>query len=297
MTNLGGWSHLVTNTSTDRHYDLTFEGTRVFIPLAASGCGYGCTYCYVPNFDERSTPLTSQDMVDYVERIRTDSRFVPGPTGTIFGLGCDTEPFNSRTNIDNVLYLFEAAAATSNPIQVATKTPLPTRVRAALENHAGPRPVVYTSFTCVRSAPLVEPSAPPPALRAANFAIHGDSWTSAAMIKPVTPTTARERVGLRLLLTDNKPDFIVVGSTYTSTTDADEQPHPLANTWTSPGLSSAADAVASEMSRLGVPIYAHSLCGCANTWRSAHALEVYNDYEELCTKCGLCDERKPEWEQ
>lgn len=266
-----------------------FVGARAFIPLAYTGCGFGCSYCYIPAPRLATRPLESEQVRIDLERVRTDPRFIAGPDGTVVSVGCDTEPFRTAASTLLACQVLLWVREHGNPLQLATKSVVPPSVLRILDDWpaGGPHPVVFTSLTSITNASRVEPGAPAPALRARNFGPDSRRWISAAMIKPVLPATERDLPALVDLMGLHRPDYIVVGVRYQPSAKG-KAPHPVASQWRGDDPGDLEAAVVDGLAAVGVPVFHHSLCVGAHANRSRHAREVFEGYPHLCASCGVC---------
>lgn len=270
---------------------LTFRDSRVFVPIAQSGCGVACKYCYIPAPASGVVPLSPGLMCDLLEQLRTFLQR-PDEPRPIMAIGCDTEVGVSTDLADNVLRCLDFAVTHDLPVQLATKFPLSQPLRETLGRwpaDAAP-PIVFTTITTAAMSQRLEPNAPTPAERSANFADHSPSWRSYALIKPFLPTSADDKDSLIDLLAMNRPDGVVVGVRYRRRHSLANRgdPHPIAPDWIANLPSESAKLFIARLSDLGLRVFMNTQC--ASSWHdpSLDSSIVRDKYPHLCVQCGRC---------
>ncbi len=279
-------------TSIDPGVSVAFRDGRAFIPIARSGCGIGCKYCYISAPSAKVQPLLPEYMHILLGDVRDHiyKYYQPVP---IIAIGCDTEVGVSPQLVNNALICLEFAARYHLPVQLATKFPLPTALRGALDNWPIPNapPMVFTTITTVTISARIEPNAPSPAERSANFTAHLPTWQSYALIKPFLQTTGEDREALLELLAANRPDGVVVGVRYRRRRTTDHgDPHPVTSDWIATLPSDSARLFILRLTEMGLRVFMNTQC--ASSWHnlSLDSTIVRNKYPHLCVQCGRCPE-------
>lgn len=269
---------------------------RAFIPIARSGCGVGCKYCYISDPAGEAVPLTRIQMHRLLDDLSAYMG-MPGEPRPIMAIGCDTEVGVSPQLTDNALVCLDFAARRGLPVQIATKFPLAPSLRAALEEwpaNSAP-PVVFTTLTTAALSARIEPNAPHPAERSANFGAHLPTWYSYALIKPFLSTSHEDKEHLLNLLALRRPDGVVVGVRYRRRNDMDNRgdPHPIASDWIATLPSPSARVFVRRLSALGLRVFMNTQC--ASSWHdpSLDSTIVRDNYPHLCVQCGRCDKEGP----
>jgi hypothetical protein len=228
------------------------------------------------------------DLRDYIQR--------PDEPRPIMAIGCDTEVGVSPQLTDNVLICLGFAARYGLPVQIATKFPLASALREALESWptGSTAPIIFTTITTITLSEHIEPNAPGPIERAANFAAHFPAWRSYALVKPFLNTSHEDKEYLLNLLASHRPDGVVVGVRYrrrhTSANRGD--PHPIAPDWISTLPSESAKMFVRRLTELGLRVFMNTQC--ASFWHdpSLDSTVVRNNYPHLCVRCGRCPEEE-----
>jgi hypothetical protein len=212
-------------------------------------------------------------------------------------IGCDTEVGVSPQLTNNVLTCLEFAVGHGLPVQIATKFPLAPALRNALENWPADLapPMVFTTITTMTISSQIEPNAPAPAARAANFARHLPSWQSYALIKPFLSTSANDKDLLVDLLAEQRGlDGVVVGVRYRrrSAHGSLGDPHPVAPDWIATLPSESARVFVRRLGDLGLRVFMNTQC--ASSWHdpSLDSTIVRVNYPHLCVQCGRCPEEE-----
>src|SRR5215831_3101686 len=233
---------------------VTFHEDRAFIPLAVSGCGVGCKYCYIDRPASDVDPLPAAHMRNILKDVE-DYLSVPRQLRPIIAIGCDTALGISPALVANALMCLDFAAAYRLPIQISTKFPLDQSVRRRLDGwiFTDCHPVVFTTITTALLSARIEPGAPTPAIRATNFRRHTRSWSSYALIKPFLATSESDKEALLKLLERNRPDGVVVGIRYRRKVAQDSlgDLHPIAKEWLALPPSESAQRFTARLSEMG----------------------------------------------
>lgn len=272
---------------------VALRDNRVFIPLARSGCGVACKYCYIPAPAAKVVPLSRAHMSKLLDDLRNHLQG-PEQSRPIMAIGCDTEVGISPELTANVLACLDFATRHDLPVQIATKFPLRPPLREALESWPtdSTAPMVFTTITTITLSKRIEPNAPSPIERAANFTAHLPAWQSYALVKPFLNTPPDDKERLLNLLAAHRPDGVVVGVRYRRRhTPADlGDPHPIAPDWISTLPSESARMFVRKLSDLGLRVFMNTQC--ASFWHdpSLDPTVVRNNYPHLCVRCGRCPE-------
>lgn len=274
------------------------EDGRIFLPLAAGGCGVGCRYCYIPSPNGPARAMSPSRLRAMLKSLTKSKAWRAGPTGPIISIGYDTELAMTDAVLANALTCLDFAREHGLPVQLATKFPLPAPLRERLESWpgSGPATAVFTSITTVALSSRLEPGAPDPAKRAANFHRIGDGWLSYALIKPFLAFSAEDQKCLVDLLTRHaRPDGVVVGIRYrraaapvTRPDDEDVRRHPIMPNWTGVPLPGQARDLVARLTTLGLRVFLSTRCVSAHHNRSGHGMSVKQRSPELCVGCGAC---------
>lgn len=271
---------------------ITFEHGRAFIPLAVSGCGVGCKYCYIDDPADEVVPLSTSTMDKMLDELRAQVGSPSPGQETLIAVGCDTEVAISPAIIRHAVRLFEFAQQHRLPVQLSTKFPLPDALRSLLDGWPldQPRPVVFTTITTISLSAQLEPLAPPPAERAENFRPHDGAWLSYALVKPFLRATDRDADDLLALLADKRPDGVVVGVPYhrkKSVIEGDRQ-HPIAGGWMGRAPSVSALDFVEQLGAAKFRVFMNTRCVSAWHNSSTHGQMILRDSPYLCVDCGAC---------
>jgi hypothetical protein len=271
---------------------VTFHDDRVFVPLAVSGCGVGCKYCYIDRPASDVDPLPAARMRTILKGVEDYLKELPQGFRPIIAIGCDTEVGISPALAANALMYLDFAAEHRLPVQISTKFPLDQSLRQRLDEwmFADCHPVVFTTITSVSLSARIEPGAPTPATRATNFRQHSRSWSSYALIKPFLATSESDKEALLELLERNRPDGVVVGIRYRRKVAEDRpgDPHPVASGWIASPPSESAQRFAARLKEIGHRVFMNTQCVSAWHNSSSHGLVVKSDHPYLCVDCGAC---------
>jgi hypothetical protein len=274
---------------------VAFRDSRAFIPIARSGCGVACKYCYISAPASKAVPLSRRHMYKLLDELRSyiHQSHQPRP---IMAIGCDTEVGVSPQLTDNALICLDFAARYSLPVQIATKFPLASALREALEGWpaVSAPPMVFTTITTLTLSRRIEPNAPDPAERSLNFMTHLPTWQSYALIKPFLSTTPEDKEFLLDLLASHRPDGVVVGVRYRRRHALDNHgdPHPIAPDWISALPSDSARVFLRRLGELGLRVFMNTQC--ASSWHdpTLDPTVVRDNYPYLCVQCGRCPEEE-----
>jgi DNA repair photolyase len=271
---------------------VTFQDGRAFIPLALHGCGVGCKYCYIGSPKRAAEALSASQMF---EMLRTVSDHISGALAgprPILAIGCDTELAISEAVTANAMLCLDFARDFRLPVQLATKFPLPEPVLQRLEcwPNRGPGPIVFTTITTIALSSRLEPNAPTPWQRSANFRPHSEAWQSYALIKPFLETSRADLDALLELLGRERPDGIVVGVRYRRSRMPNMlgDVHPVATKWLAVRPSEASRQFAERLTALGFRVFLNTQCASAWHNASSDGLVVKHKYPHLCVNCGAC---------
>ncbi|MGH3407974.1 MAG: hypothetical protein ACRDRJ_36570 [Streptosporangiaceae bacterium] len=274
---------------------VVFRDGRAFVPIARSGCGVACKYCYIAAPADNVVPLSPLQVNSLLDDLRNYTLRPDGPR-PIMAIGCDTEVGISPQLTNNVLACLDFAVRHGLPVQIATKFPLAEALRDALENwpgHLAP-PMVFTTITTVTISQRIEPNAPDPVARAANFDRHLPRWQSYALIKPFLNTSSEDKDLLVNLLAAHRPDGVVVGVRYRRRNAPGNlgDPHPVAPDWIATLPSEPARMFVRRLYELGLRVFMNTQC--ASSWHdpSLDSTIVRVHYPHLCVQCGRCPEEE-----
>ena len=271
---------------------VTIRYGRAFIPLASSGCGVGCKYCYITRPDGVVSALSVSRMRELLQIVEAYMDKRPKAPRPILAIGCDTEIGMSQAVLDNAMICLEFAAKYRLPVQISTKFPLAWSLRQKLDNWplADSPPVVFTTITTVSLSARLEPNAPSPAERSTNFGQHSPSWLSYALIKPFFPTSRDDKLALLELLTQSRPDGIVVGVRYRhkEILNVVDDVHPIANDWVAVPPTASARQFVMQLTGVGFRVFMNTQCVSAWINASSHGIIVKKKYPHLCVNCGNC---------
>ena len=271
------------------------ECGRVFVPLAVSGCGVGCKYCYIGSPAGRARALPASRMAVLLRGLARSIDAGTITTDTLVAIGCDTEVAISSAMTANALMCLDFADTYRLPVQLATKFPLPEPLRHRLDSWSphNPHPVVFTTITTIASSARIEPNAPRPAERVVNFGPHGGHWLSYALVKPFLAQSESDICELLALLDGNRPDGVVVGIRYrrAAGTAVPGSPHPIAEDWMSVPLPQEARAFMARLLSMGFRLFMNTRC--VSAWHNSgpQGVLVRRDHPHLCVNCGACDDK------
>lgn len=210
---------------------------RVFMPATSNGgCPFDCAYCYIPERGQNAIPLSEAQIDEDIARVDEDPRFVRGPRGTRVSLGCDSEPFLD-TNLRHTQRVLAYFALRRNPIQIATKCPIPDRIIELAEQWPSTSPpvIVSSSITTVGLASKIERRAPTPIERAQNFdRLRMVAWIGVAIIKPLIAAGIQDIDSFLDLFSRYPPEAILIGSAYRrehAQRVTGAKTHPMAESW------------------------------------------------------------------
>ena len=282
------------NLMSERYWpaSVTFQDGRAFIPLALRGCGVGCKYCYVASPRSAVEALPTGQMLGLLRTVSDRISTSPTNSRPIMAIGCDTEVAISEAVTANALLCLDFASEFGLPVQLATKFPLPGPVRQRLEcwPTGRPRPIVFTTITTIALSAKLEPNAPTPYERSANFRAHGGAWHSYALIKPFLETSHGDLAGLLDLLAHARPDGVVVGVRYRRSRRPNMlgDAHPVARKWLAVQPSDGARLFAAQLTHMGFRVFMNTQCASAWHNASSDGLIVKQKYPHLCVNCGAC---------
>ena len=271
---------------------VTFHDGRAFIPLASRGCGVGCKYCYISHPESAVEALPVARIHDLLQAVRDRIGSPPSADRPILVIGYYTEIAMSEGVLANAMMCLEFAVKLHLPVQLATKFPLPDTLRQTFDAWplGNPRPIVFTTITTTSLSSQLEPNAPTPGERCANFRRHGKAWYSYALVKPFFETSCGECESLLDLLAQGRPDGIVVGVRYrrARAQSAFGDAHPVANNWIAVPPSEAAQQFARRLTGMGFRVFMNTQCASAWHNASSDGLIVKQNYPHLCVNCGAC---------
>jgi hypothetical protein len=270
-----------------------FRDGRLFVPIARSGCGVACKYCYISSPAESVVPLSLEHLCELLDDLRGYLQR-PDEPRPIMAIGCDTELGVSPQLTNNVLLCLDFAVRHGLPVQVATKFPLAPALKNALESwpaESAP-PMVFTTITAVAMSKRIEPNAPHPFERATNFSEHLPTWQSYALIKPFLSTSPEDKQLLLNLLATHRPDGVVVGVRYRRRQAKGNlgDPHPVMPDWIATLPSESARVFIRQLSDLGLRVFMNTQCASAWHDPSLDSTIVRTNYPHLCVQCGRCPE-------
>jgi hypothetical protein len=276
----------------DRSGHVTLQDGRAFIPLASRGCGIGCKYCYIASPASAVEALPEARVRDLLQTLGDHIDRLPSASRPILAIGCDTEIAISRAVLANAMMCLDFATELHLPVQVATKFPLPDPLLHRFDHWPidCPKPIVFTTITTMLLSSRLEPNAPTPEKRSANFRRHGIAWRSFALIKPFLETSHKDRETLLELLMRGRPDGIVVGVRYrrARASNAPGDVHPVAKKWIAVPPSVAALQFVTRLTELGFRVFMNTQCASAWHNASSDGLIVKQKYPHLCVNCGAC---------
>lgn len=175
------------------------------------GCSGGCLYCYLANIDKDKL----MDVKCLDEYLACSPVFKTGKQGTVFSLGCYSDPFTEE-NISLTLDVLETLLEYSNYIQIATKFVVPNEVQKLIlrsrkhEYHV----LIYFSCPTVSQDALLEPNCPRAIDRIKNMdKLQREGVPSVLYIKPfIEGVTIRDRDIFKRVSSSEIP--IVLGLQY-----------------------------------------------------------------------------------
>lgn len=267
------------------------EGERIFLRMAQSGCGAGCSYCYIDKPKEPAQYFPDSQIDKWVAEVREVS------PNSIVAIGCDTDPFITPQAIDIALRYLEALESVDSHVQISTKFAVPKRVAEKLDSWAGgSRPIVFTSITTIEKASVVEPHAATIEQRLKNFSIERVQWKSCALVKPILHLASEDLDDLCQRLIKYRPDCIVLGARYRRARldRNDQRPHPFAKGWEGSLKQDEVTPFLERLAEAGIPIFHNTECVVDYFNQTGHGQRISQNYPDLCTECGRCSKLEDE---
>jgi DNA repair photolyase len=288
---------------------LTWDVGRAFLDLARSGCGSGCTYCYIDAPLGTQILATMVDVDNALELLMTDPRFARGPSGTLISISPGSEPLKSSQSLALVLRMLQALLPFGNPVQIPTKEPVPTSLVKCLDKYAryAHQVVIFVSLSTISNASRLEPHAAPIETRLANAqTLRGHSCHSCAYIKPFLRSALGEVDDFVTFLNRAAFDSICVGMRYyadksksaartSHALPVSSRPHPIKPDHLSQGLSQHLLNFYRQL-RLGcapTPVFLTSPCVNAYLLDREPPIPVWRDLPTLCVQCRTCGQEGP----
>ena len=196
---------------------VTWAVGRVFVDVASSGCGSGCSYCYIDAPAAQQITLAAEDVEAITHQLVASDRFVPGSRGTLVSLSPNSEPFKSEESVEAVSRILQTVLPLGNPIQIPTKEIVPQKIVDILDRLATDerQVVIFISLSSFDSAHRLEPHAAPLSQRLYNGTIiHGHKAQSCAYIKPFLASALSEIDSFVEAINSSQFDVACVGMRY-----------------------------------------------------------------------------------
>lgn len=270
----------------------TDPSARVFVNITRRGCGSGCSYCYVEEFQAPQVLLSEQEVVSAIEATMAEPLFVNGREGTIVSFCPDTEPFKTEISTELMIKAVTLAASRGNRIQISTKEVVPLtfwKACSKLQRYYG-QFVVFVSLTTFRKAATVEPFAAVPEQRLTNFAAaKADGIAACLYVKPFTKVTGSDLWFFQAAVAASRPSAVCVGMIYQSSVPAVESmgKHPAHAELSTRGVTTSLENFVAALEKsCDVPIFYTSVCVSGALASSRPRPNVRRVLPNLCTNCG-----------
>lgn len=173
--------------------NIKYVDNRFFIDIATSGCGSGCTYCYIEDSNKKQVLIDAFSFKASLNSIKNSPYFIAGKQGSIISLCPNTEPFKSKESSHIIKYVLENFLPLGNPIQISTKELIPIEILEFAQENCVHEKQVYLniSTSCISNGSIIEPYASPIEIRFNNFKIikNYNKLISCIYIKPFTQNT------------------------------------------------------------------------------------------------------------
>lgn len=185
------------------------KGPRVFIDISSSGCGNGCSYCYVSSREEPQKLLDFHQIKNICELIASESNCA----SSIISLCPNSEPLKSTDSIERVLYIIRFFLQQGAFIQISTKELIPDYFLRSINEIAKKRLFINISIPFIRNADTIEPGAATIEDRTHNFAnlVRYENLIPCLYIKPFSSTIAEYADDYINLINNYNIKYVCVG--------------------------------------------------------------------------------------
>lgn len=265
-----------------------FDG-RVYINFTESGCGFGCTYCFIPR-KGYSQILLPREMIFNEIRDLIMSGIICGRIGIVFVLASETEAFVSGKSTDTVNQLLAMLLPLGNPIQIATKSKVPESTIQTIRSlrRYDSQVLIYISVTTISSWKALEPGSVDPESRFKNFP-ELKRWAipSCLLIKPFTIHTETDLLEFQNYIASFQPDYVCIGARYSR--GAVGFRHPLHAGMHSPGITPEMRAFSEQLYLThGLRAFHNASCVIAKENGVVPTSRIWSDFPHLCIGCMNC---------
>lgn len=137
----------------ERH--IIIEKNRIFIDICNSGCGSGCTYCYVPSKNEPQSLLD----IDQIEQLCIYIKMHIECSKKIISLCPNTEPLKTNECIQRILYIIKFFLPLGCFVQISTKELVPEYFLNELQKIDERKIYFNVSIPFLSNVEKIEPSA------------------------------------------------------------------------------------------------------------------------------------------
>lgn len=266
---------------------------RVFVNITTSGCGSGCSYCYIINPTGKQVFVDMGALTGSGDALRAHPDFRPGPRGTIISLCPDSDPFKVPEATMRTEEVLRSVLPLGNPVQIPTKEKMPlSTLRLIRDNAAHNQVVMFTSFSSLAKASKIEPNAASVEDRVSNFrACREHGVFSGMYLKPFLPSTLNDLDQVISILKESPPDSICVGILYSTTDKADSTAygHPVHSNLTAGAIDTKFERfVEGIKANSSVPLFHSSVCVTAWALDRYPTPHIWIDHPTLCVNCRDC---------
>jgi len=267
-----------------------FSDGRVFIDIAY-GCGNQCVYCYCKGAKEPQIVYSENTIMELIQYILADNRFVQGRRGTLVSFCPHTEPFKSSESTKALISLINIILPLGNRIQISTKERVPVEFIDAMKSAKNHQVVIFISISSLADSRLLEPYATDVLDRIDNInRLYNTNIDTCLYIKPFRLRNNEFKTVLALI-NDKKPSSVCVGIEYTYG-NIDGYKHPTDNSLLSVGIDEKMREFRT-LYDLEIPIFYTSSCVVAYLNQDYNSINIPRS---LCVRCTLECEEQGKWQ-
>jgi DNA repair photolyase len=283
---------------------LTWDRGRVFIDVASSGCGSGCSYCYIDAPSGTQILASTAEVDQALECLENDPRFVPGPQGSLVSLSPNSDPFKSPASTVFALKILRAVLPLGNPVQIPTKEIIPGPLTKCLDelSQSDRQTVIFVSLSSIKNGAQLEPNAASVQDRLRNAKLlRGHRCQSCAYIKPFLRSANAELDSFVESLNNAAFDLICVGMRYSAQRTQPRLapaaqpvlsggPHPTKDRQVAHGLTPDLIHFHRQLSYrcAPTPVFLTSPCVNAFALDREPSIPVWKELPSLCISCRSC---------
>ena len=268
---------------------IIFEKGRIFVDICKSGCGSGCTYCYVNTKGENQVLLD----IDQIQEICEYTREHIDCNNKIISLCPNTEPLKTKEGIQRVLYIIKFFSDLGSYIQISTKECIPDFFWEELQQFDCSKIYINISVPLIFDTDRFEPGAAKIRKRLEAFKQSSvfPELHLCLYIKPYTKKSRREQLMYARIINEYNIKRVCVGVKFLKDTSGQPCISLYQKAFASSLFREQADQIKDFLTLLrtntNATIYGSSICCIYHDHYGTCDLQLFEYNKRVCHDCAI----------